>query len=87
MQNVERSWTNEGSIIMFGSENKESCQKNICGSVNIVFRKTQKFRKYRMTKILGKYLLSLSVNLEFHEWKNLYYSYQKLFTQQPTLSN
>ena len=37
---------NEGSVIVFGAVNKESCQKNICQSHNIIFK--EKFRKYRM---------------------------------------
>ena len=44
---------------MFGAENKESCQKNICrsdGSDNIVFWEKHEFRKYRMPRFLGKYL-------------------------------
>ena len=31
---------NEGSIIVFGAVNKESCQKNICRSHNIISRKS-----------------------------------------------
>ena len=45
---------NEGSIIVFGAVNKESCQKNICRSPNIIFK--EKFRKYGMPRFLRKYL-------------------------------